>query len=357
MRQKLLKISFFIVVLLGTTYAMYAITKPFLSALFLAVVASIIFYPLFVRFELWTKGRRSLASFLTVIVASLAIAVPLLFFASIIFNQAYTSSVALTSSSASVTKLDRSISELRDMANRIVPGPEIDFASFGSVREIATKALSFLITNADSIATGLFRGILNLFIFILAFFYILRDGDKLIATVVKISPLNDSYDKEIGKTIGRAINSVIKGYLVVALVQGLVSGVGYMFFGLPAPAIWGFAAGLAALVPSLGTGLVSIPAIIYLFATGHTIAAILLILWSVLIVGLIDNILAPSLINKGMAIHPFLILISILGGVSLFGPVGFIAGPVTLSLLSALLHMYPLIMVRSEDRIGIPTEQ
>lgn len=357
MRQNVLRISFFILLLLGTLYSTFLVAKPFITALFLAIIAAVIFYPLYERMVAWMRGRVSLAAATSVILASLIIAIPLLFFASLILNQAYSVYSNVSNGVDSFEKIDKLIVGAEAFVNRFVPGQDISFSGYANVREIALRFLSTIVTNANGIASGIFKGVLNLFIFILAFFYLLRDGKKLFSTLMSLSPLNDTHDRQIGVTASKAVNSVIKGYLVVALVQGVLSGVGYMFFGLPAPAMWGFAAGLSALIPSVGTSLIHIPAIIYLMTTGHVVAGVALIVWAVIVVGLVDNLLAPILINRGMSVHPFLILLSLLGGVSVFGPIGFVAGPVILSLLFALLHMYPIIMVRSEDRTPVMREE
>ena len=131
---------------------------------------------------------------------------------------------------------------------------------------------------------------------------------------------------------------------MIGLIQGMLTGVGFWMFGVSNPVIWGTVAAVASLVPALGTSLVNIPAIIFLFLSGNISQAIGLLIWVVLAVGLIDNILGPYFINRGVKIHPFLILISVLGGISFFGPVGFIAGPVVLGLLFALLELYPVII-------------
>ena len=109
---------------------------------------------------------------------------------------------------------------------------------------------------------------------------------------------------------------------------------------MPNPVLWGLVAALAALIPGIGTALILIPAIGYLFFTGSTGAAIGLLIWGVVAVGLIDNFLGPMLVNRGVKIHPFLILLSIFGGLSFFGPVGFVLGPLIIALVFALLEIY-----------------
>jgi predicted PurR-regulated permease PerM len=104
--------------------------------------------------------------------------------------------------------------------------------------------------------------------------------------------------------------------------------------------LWGSFAVVAALIPGFGTALVIVPGVIYLFFASTTLHAIGLLIWGILGVGLIDNYLGPLLVNRGVHIHPFLILLSVMGGLVFFGPIGFIAGPLLVALLFALLEIY-----------------
>ena len=136
----------------------------------------------------------------------------------------------------------------------------------------------------------------------------------------------------------------------MAVTQGLLAGIGFTIFGVPNAALWGFITVIAALVPILGTSIVLTPIIIYLFAFDTLFSAIGLLAWGMLAVGLIDNFLGPKLMQRKIRIHSFLILLSVLGGLSLFGPIGFLIGPLFLALLSTLLDIYPvLVLQRSES--------
>jgi len=182
------------------------------------------------------------------------------------------------------------------------------------------------------------------FLFIISLYYLLKDGALLRKKIVALSPLKDADDETIIKKLELAVSSVIKGNFVIAFIQGVVTAIGFSIFGLPNAVLWGTIAAIAALIPSVGTALVFVPAIILLFISGQIFAAFGLLLWGALAVGLIDNFLGPKLIGRGMQLHPLLVLLSVLGGISLFGPIGFVLGPIVLSLLFALLDIYSLII-------------
>ena len=173
-----------------------------------------------------------------------------------------------------------------------------------------------------------------------ALFYLLRDGGKLKQGVIMISPLNDQYDEKIFSKLKQAIRSVVVGSLVVSFIQGLLTGIGFFVFGVPNPALWGSFAVVSALIPGIGTSLVLLPGVLYLFFMSTNLHALGLLIWGIVAVGLIDNYLGPTLVNRGVHIHPFLILLSVMGGLVFFGPIGFIAGPLIVALLFALLEIY-----------------
>ena len=138
----------------------------------------------------------------------------------------------------------------------------------------------------------------------------------------------------------RAIGSVVKGNFTIAFIQGFLTTIGFTIFAVPNAILWGTAAAIASLIPSVGTSLVFAPAVILLFINGEVFSSVGLLLWGALAVGLIDNFLGPKFIGRGMKLHPLLILFSVFGGLALFGLIGFILGPIILSLLFALLHIY-----------------
>jgi len=166
-----------------------------------------------------------------------------------------------------------------------------------------------------------------------------------------LSPLQDVHDEEIFNKLTLATNSVIKGNLIIVLIQGAMAALGFFLFGVPSPVLWGAVAAVAAVIPGFGTALVVAPAIIYLLFNGETSSAIGLFIWGLTAVGLVDNILGPKLVERGMKIHPFLILLSILGGLALFGPLGFLFGPLVLSLFFALSEIYSAMHKEHQDKL------
>ena len=136
---------------------------------------------------------------------------------------------------------------------------------------------------------------------------------------------------------------------MLALIQGTLVAFGFFIVGIERPILWGSLASVGALMPGIGTTIVTGPAIIFLFVTGEIVSAVLLLVWAALVVGLVDNFLGPYLISRQNKMHPFIILIAVLGGISAFGPIGFIVGPVIVTLFFILLEIYNQYIVKEQS--------
>ena len=176
--------------------------------------------------------------------------------------------------------------------------------------------------------------------FLIAFYFFLKDGKKLKNYIVALSPLDDSDDELIVSRLKLAVSAAMKGNLLIGLIQGTLTGIGFAIFGVPNAVLWGSVAVIAAFLPGIGTSLVLAPAIIFLFVTGNTFGGVGLLIWGIIAVGLIDNLLGPRLVGRGMQLHPLAVFVAVLGGLSLFGPLGFLLGPLAVSVCLALVDIY-----------------
>ena len=319
---------YFLLVLLCSIFVLtFFIFKPFLFALTLAIVFATIFDPLHDRVLKLTRGHKGLGALLATICVLILAIVPLTFLGIQIFQEANTTQYGhFLNANLTIHKL-----------TRLSPVP-IEFST--DINQYIQEALNFLLQRLGPLFANVAKGSISLFIFLIALYYLFKDGHKLRRALVNISPLQDVHDETIFHKLALAINSVIRGNLAVAIIQGSATAIGFLLFTVPNPVLWGSAAAIAALVPSLGTSLVLLPAIAYLYISGNITLAIGLTVWGILAVGLIDNFLGPMLVGRGTRLHPFLVLLSILGGIGFFGPIGFLLGPLTLSLLFALLEIY-----------------
>ncbi len=209
-----------------------------------------------------------------------------------------------------------------------------------------TQKISVLAAGAFTGITAVFSNLANFIIsLILVFFtayYLLRDANKIKSFINAVFPLSLENENILVSKLESAVTGIVKGSFLVAITQGAVAVVGFLIFGVPGAFLWGAFTVLAALVPNLGTSLSIIPAVIYLFIVGQTGQAIGLAVWGAVAVGTIDNIISPKLIGAKTNIHPLLVLFSVIGGLQFFGALGFLLGPILMSVFLALLDIHRL---------------
>ncbi|HEX7724587.1 MAG TPA: AI-2E family transporter [Candidatus Paceibacterota bacterium] len=310
---------------------------PFLAPLVLALAFTVIFMPLHQRvLKKFFNGREksSLGAVVTLVILAVLVFVPLTFVAIKIFDEVGQMYAILADHSLN-SRISGVISNV--------------FGSYDVV-DLLRQAAQWAVSNMNAIFGKLSKIVIEFFVMFLALFYLLRDGRELKRQLIEISPLRNIDDELILSKLEQAIRSIFAGSIAVGLVQGTLTAIGFAIFGVPNPILWGVIASMAALVPGIGTALVLIPAIAYLFISGSTGMAVGLLIWGIFAVGLVDNFLGPILVNRGVKIHPFLILLSVLGGIILFGPIGFVLGPLIIALLFALLELNSMHQSTSIDR-------
>ena len=332
-------IYFLLLLLAGIFSLAFFVFKPFLYALILAVVFATVFAPLYKKVLAATKERGGISALLTTTAVFIIAVVPVTFLGMQIFQEA----VGLYSSLAQAGgagDFSRGAGNILQNLKQFLPVPA-EFSIDAS--QYLGQGLNWLLQHLVPLFSNVAKIVMSVFVFLIALYYLFKDGHKFKMAIVALSPLQDIYDETIFNKLALAINSVVRGNLAVALVQGALTAVGLAIFGVPNAVLWGSVAAITALIPGIGTALVLLPAILFLYFSGETFSAVGLLLWGVTAVGLVDNFLGPKLAELGMQIHPFLILLSILGGIGFFGPIGFLLGPLVLSMLFALLEIYSTI--------------
>lgn len=334
MTKEKLQISFFIGLLLVTATVVFLIFIPYFGVMIIATVLAIIFQPLYGKILTFTHDKEWLASLITIMIIILIVLIPLSFLGILIWQESTQFYTELISNNDQ-NNIFAGFSSYFDAKLKII-SPEISI----DTKQLVSQTVSWVFKNIGTIFSGAAQFVFGFFLIVITLFYLLKDGKKIIRSVTRLSPLNDTYDAMLIKKFTAVIHSVIIGTLTVAIIQGFLVTIGFYFFGVPHGLLWGLVAAIGALIPFIGTTIVLAPAIAYLFLTGNAIAGVGLLAWGTTIVGLIDNFLAPKLMARGTQIHPLLILFSVLGGIALLGPIGFLAGPLILSLLFSLLEMY-----------------
>lgn len=330
MQTKIIERNFFFGLLLAVFIFTFLIFKPFLPLLVISACFAVVLTPIYGRL-LKHKFPNWLGALTTVLFFILIICGPLFGIGILVFDQSQDVYNSINSNGG----IGSYFNNIENSIQKYFPN-EIDI----NIEDRLGELISFTSTNIANIFTSTITTLFSFFLIIVSLFFFLKDGKGWRKALISLSPLRDEDDHKILDRLSLAINGIIKGYLLIAVIQGVLMGFGLHFFGVPNAALWGVIAGIGSLIPTLGTALVSVPAVIFLFATGNTFGGIGMSIWAFMIVGWVDNLLNPIVISSKIDIPQILVLFSILGGLVLMGPVGFLIGPLAVSLLYSLIAIY-----------------
>lgn len=331
---------YFYGLLIGVLFVLAIILKAFVYPLIFALIFSVVFRPINEKILAVFKKREGLAAFVTTSLIILIIIVPFtLIGIKLVSEASHVYNTALSSNGDFTQSVSQVFQGTRDNFNFPVLSKELYY----QLVNYAKGGLSWVLQNSISIVSGAAKTFVNIFVFLGALYFLLRDGKQIKKNFVRVSPMDKVDSEKILQRLEDSINSIVKGNLVVAMLQGVLTGIGFWIFGVSQPVIFGGIAAIAALVPALGTSLVFIPVIAFLFLRGEIFQAASLTIWWIAAVSLIDNFLGPKLISRGAKVHPFMIFLSVIGGIATFGPIGFFLGPLTVSLFFALLDIHPFL--------------
>lgn len=329
----------FILVALLAVLALFAgLVLPYVNTLTLAVVIGIIFTPVADRIRRHVKSD-GVAALVALLLALVLVVTPLAFFGFQAGEEAFGLYERITRDHT-IGELQSTSVPLRQLAEKLPPSLRDAVPQQVDLGPVIRSAAAWVVERAGSLFGILTSLALDLFLLIIGTYYVIKDGRRFVRYLIGIAPIRSEYDDALFGKLHASVISVVRGSIAIAVLQGICAGIGFFLFGVPNAALWGAATVIAGLIPLVGTSITLIPAVGYLAVTGSPGSAVLLLIWGILIVGLIDNLFRGQFMKRGMAIHPFLILLSVLGGLEFFGPIGFISGPLMLSVLVALLDIY-----------------
>lgn len=333
----------FLLLLVIVTLAFGWILLPFYGAVFWAVVLAVIFGPLQRRLALRIGGRGNLSALITLLICLTVAILPVIAITSMLVSEGTVIYQRIESG-----ELD--VGAYVEQTKAMLPGSvqaQLDrfgLGDFDAVRDrIAKGALAgsqFLATKAFSIGQDTFQFVIGFFLMLYLLYFFLRDGPELVRTVRTAIPLVDTQKRRLQIKFTRVVRATVKGNIVVAAVQGALGGVIFWILGIPSPLIWGVLMAFLSLLPAVGCGIVWVPVALYLLLSGQMVQGVVLVLFGVLVIGLVDNILRPLLVGKDTRMPDYLILISTLGGLTLFGLNGFVIGPLIAALFIACWDLY-----------------
>ncbi|MBX2848618.1 MAG: AI-2E family transporter [Acidiferrobacterales bacterium] len=345
----------FLGLLLFVSLAFLWVLLPFFAPIFWAYALTLIFFPLQKRYLSRLGDRPNIKALITLLVGSVIIIIPIVFIAVSFTNQ-------LTDLIQSIQSGDIDFQRYIDPINEHVPTLDGWLAQIGSsvdgVRErlvLGAKELGESLPRYGfSIGQNAFSFALNFFLMLYLAFFFLRDGEKIIEMFIAAFPMHDDTERTLIDKISEVTLATIKGNFVVACVQGTLGGLIFLVLGIGGALLWGVAMVLASLLPAVGAALIWAPVAIYLLATGSIIKGTFLIAFGVGIIGLVDNFLRPKLVGRDTGLPDYIILLSTLGGISLFGIDGFIVGPLIAALFVACWQIFS---AREEPQQEVPEQE
>jgi predicted PurR-regulated permease PerM len=334
----------FVLLLVAAVSALFlAVAWPFLEPLLLGALLAGLFHPLYRWITRLVGGRQSLGAVLTLLVLFILVLGPVTAFLGIVVQQALSISdqaipwVRQHLGAATTFNLHDWLVQRFPALADYVPSQEELLQHVGTA---AKSAGAFLVTVLSRMTATTAAFILNLFVMLYAMFFFFKDGKKILQRIFYYLPLSDEDETRMLARFTSITRATIKGTVVIGIIQGTLAGIAFWMAGIQGAAFWGTIMTILSIVPGIGAALVWVPAVIILFISGQYVVATLLLAWCAAVVGTIDNFLRPALVGRDAKMPDLLILIGTLGGLFLFGPIGFIVGPIVCGLFLTVWDIY-----------------
>ena len=343
---------FLVVPTIVVLYFVYQIFEPFLMPAFLAAVLAMLCFPVYAQLRSWLRGRSNWAALITCLAVTAIIIVP---FVLLIVSLAGQATEVYQTVQRAIQNPESDVEQWLDPVywrqNPIVGGvletveqylpvditeiPILDAFSSG-----LQTVSGFFVRYSTAIVTGVAHLITNFFVMIVCMFFFFRDGGRLLAQFKTWTPLSESYETIILDKFRGVAQATVLGSLLTAMAQGAAGGLVFWILGIPNAMLWGTMMAIFSLVPVIGTAIIWVPWAIFLLASGSPGRALGLVVAALLFVGMIDNVLRPMLIEGQAKMHTLLVFFSIMGGISYFGIIGMIIGPIVVALGLTFMELY-----------------
>jgi len=339
MRQRTVQSAGFLFLLIIVTVAFGVLVANFVTPVFWAAVLAIVFRPVEQWFgQQFGNKRPNSSAALTMLLVIVVVFVPLGFVAVAVSREAVGLYERFTSGEHAVSDaMDRWVPALVRFGARfgITPG-----TVRSNVAEAASSLGQFVASGALAFGQNAIKGAGQFGLMLYVLFFFLRDGDQLLRSIARALPLGDARERALFERFTAVTRATLKGTLVVGAVQGTLGGIFFALLGLDAPAFWGVMMMACSLIPVIGPTTIWLPASIILLLTGNIAKGVILLLLGTFGIALVDNLLRPILVGRETRIPDYVVLLSTLGGLTLFGLSGFVAGPAIAGLFITAWDMF-----------------
>ncbi|CAG8865559.1 Putative transport protein YdiK [Pseudomonas fluorescens] len=341
------------VLLAVVTIAFFWILLPYYGAIFWAVILGILFAPLQRDLVVRLGRRRNLAAGATLLVCLLIAILPVIIISALLVQEGATLYQRIESGQLDIAGyLETGKAMLPTFAQN-----GLDNMGMGNldglrdkIAKWATQGSQFLASQAFSFGQGTFDFLVSFGIMLYMLFFFLREGAELARRVRQAVPLPEEQKRRLQLKFSRVVRATVKGNLLVAITQGALGGLIFWILDIPSSLVWAVLMAFLSLLPAVGAGIVWGPVAAYFLLTGAMWQGIVLTAYGVLVIGLVDNVLRPILVGKDTKMPDYLILISTLGGLAVFGLNGFVIGP----LIAALFVSSWAIFTSTKPQVQLP---
>jgi len=337
--------KFFVLLLVLVSLGFLWVLSPFYGAVFWGAVFAIVFAPWHARLLKTMPTRRTLTASLALLFILLLVILPLVLLSALLLQEASVVFQRLQSGELSFSLYFQQIYEaLPSWATALLS--RFGLTDMALVQERVAASLKqggqFFATQALSIGQNTFNFVMSFFIMLYLLFFFLRDGSALGRRMTETLPLEGDIKRDLSSKFIIVIRATVKGNVVVAMVQGALGGLIFWTLDIHAPVLWGTLMAFLSLLPAIGAAIVWLPVAIYFLLTGAVLNGLLLAAFGVLVIGLVDNVLRPLLVGKDTKLPDYVVLMSTIGGMALFGLNGFVIGPVIAAMFIAAWDLFAI---------------
>ena len=327
--------------------ALVAILLPFYGTLLWSSIIALLFTPLYRRLLPRCRQHASAAALLTLLVVLLMVVLPLALLATALAAQAAGLYQRIQSGEWNPARYFHGLFDaLPDWATGLLD--RVGLVDFDTLQRRLVAALAegsqFIATQAFGIGQNTFEFVASVFITLYLSFFLIRDGGQIVRSLRQAIPLAPQHTRDLLGKFGAVIRATVKGNLLVAAIQGALGGLALWFLGVGGALLWAVLMAFLSLLPAIGAGLVWLPVAAWFLMTGALWQGLALVAWGVLVIGLVDNLLRPVLVGRESGLPDYLVMISTLGGMAVFGINGFVLGPLITAMFIAVWH------IRSQNR-------
>lgn len=328
----------FLILLTLITIALVFIVLPFAGSLLWAMLAAIMFQPLYQRILRRRPGRINEAAVATLLIITFAVVLPTSMIASAVVDEATGIVLMFQNGEIDVSSW---LAQARDYlpANIREMAAEAGWSSGARLRERAEAFLSesagIIVQQAVSMGGSVFSAVLAFGVWLYVTYFLVRDGHRIGPAVMAGLPVERHIASRLSAKFLSIVRATIKGSFVVGIVQGMLGALTFWIVGLPSVALFGVLMGIFSFLPAVGPALIWVPAAIWLLATGAIWQGVVVIVSGVAVIGMADNLLRPMLVGRDTGIPDWIILVTTLGGIALLGLSGIVLGPLVAGLFLA----------------------